>query len=76
MRHRSALVLTRIPLLKVTTRSVNVHGHLNRAAGLADRHVNVSVEHTDYAPVGLTHLLDLARGRPKPSVAARRLDLA
>ena len=69
-------MLTHIPLLKVTTKSVNVHGHLHRAAGLTDRHVNGSVEHTDYAPVGLTYVLDLARGRPKPSVAARWLDLA
>ena len=29
--------------------AVNVHGHLDRAAGPTDRHVNVSVEHTDYA---------------------------
>ena len=41
------LVLTHIPLLKVPAGAVNVHGHLHRAAGPTNRHVNVSVEHTD-----------------------------
>ena len=49
------LVLTHIPLLKVPAGAVNVHGHLHRAAGPTNRHVNVSVEHTDYAPRG-THV--------------------
>ena len=48
------LVLTHIPLLKVPVVAVNVDGHLHRAAGPTDRHINLSVEHTDYAPVGLT----------------------
>ena len=69
------LVLTHIPLLKVPAGAVNVHGHLHRAAGSTDGHVNVSVEHTDYAPVGLTYVLELARRRPEPSVATLRLDL-
>ena len=34
------LVLTHIPLLKVPAGAVNVHGHLHRAAGPTDRHVN------------------------------------
>ena len=50
------LVLTHIPLLKVSAGAVNVHGHLHRAAGPTNRHVNVSVEYTDYAPVGLTYV--------------------
>ena len=69
------LVLTHIPLLKVPVGAVNVHGHLHRAAGPTNRHVNVSVEHTDYAPVGLTYVLELACKRPEPSVATLRLDL-
>ena len=69
------LVLTHIPLLKVPAGAVNVHGHLHRAAGPTNRHVNVSVEHTDYAPVGLTYVLELACRRPEPSVAMLRLDL-
>ena len=69
------LVLTHIPLLKVPAGAVNVHGHLHRAAGPTNRHVNVSVEHTDYAPVGLTYVLELACKRPEASVAMLRLDL-
>ena len=69
------LVLTHIPLLKVPAGTVNVHGHLHRAAGPTNRHVNVSVEHTDYAPVGLTYVLELACRPPEPSVAMLRLDL-
>ena len=46
------LVLTHIPLLKVPAEAVNVHGHLHRAAGSTDRHVNVSAEHTDLRPRG------------------------
>ena len=44
------LVLTHIPLLTVPAGATNVHGHLHQAAGPTKRHVNVSVEHTDYAP--------------------------
>ena len=36
---------------------------------------SLSVEHTDYAPVGLTYVLELACRRPEPSVATLRLDL-
>ena len=60
------MVLTHIPLLKVPAGAVNVHGHLHRAAGPTDQHINVSVEHTDYAPVGLTYVLELARRHPEP----------
>ena len=69
------LVLTHIPPLKVPVGAVNVHGHLHRAAGPTNRHVNVSVEHTDYAPVGLTYVLELACRPGEPSVATLRLDL-
>ena len=69
------LVLTHVPLRKVPSGAVSVHGHLHRAAGPTDRHVNVSVEHTDYAPVGLTYVLELARRRREPRVATLRLDL-
>ena len=68
------LVLTHVPLLKIPSGAVNVHGHLHRAAGPTDRHVNVSVEHTNYAPVGLTYVLELARRRREPRVATLRLD--
>ena len=69
------LVLTHIPLLKVPAGAVNVQCHLHRAAGPTNRHVNVSVEHTDYARVGLTYVLEFACKRPEPSGATLRLDL-
>ena len=69
------LVLTHVPLLKIPAGAVNVHGHLHQAAGPSDRHVDMSVEHTDYAPVRLTYVLELARRRREPSVAALRLAL-
>ena len=68
------MMLTHIPLLKVPAGAVNVHGHLHRAARPTDQHINVSVEHTDYAPVGLTYVLELACSHPEPSVATLRLD--
>ena len=70
------LVLTHIPLRKVPAGAVNIHGHLHRVAGPTDRHVNLAVEHTDYAPVGLSYVLELARRRREPRVATLRLDLS
>ena len=69
------LVLTHLPLLKVPAGAVNVHGHLHRATGPTGRHVKVSVEHTDYALVGLTYVLELARRRSGTERRSRRLDL-
>ncbi len=69
------LVLTHVPLLKIPAGAVNVHGHLHRVPGPTNRHVNLSVEHTDYAPVGLTYVLELARRRRDASIATLRLDL-
>ena len=75
VRHRSAVGADGHTALKVPAGAVNVHGHLHRAAGPTDRHVNVSVEDTDYPPVGLTYVLKLPAGAPEPSVATLRLDL-
>ena len=69
------LVLTRIPLLKVPAGAVNVHGHLHRAAGPTTSTSTCPSEHTDYAPVGLTYVLELACRPSEPSVATPRLDL-
>ena len=55
------LALTHMPLRRVPPTAVNVHGHLHGAEAPTPRHVNVSVERTDYAPVGLTWVLELAR---------------
>lgn len=39
-------------------RTLNVHGHIHEKPAPTDRHINVSVEQTDYCPVPLQTLLD------------------
>ena len=46
------LALTHLPLRRIPPTAVNVHGHLHRAEGPTRRHINLSVEQIDYAPVG------------------------
>ena len=48
------LALSHLPLRRVPPTAVNVHGHLHGGEAPTRRHINVSVEQTDYAPVGLT----------------------
>lgn len=55
------LALTHVPLRHVPPAAVNIHGHLHKADGPSRRHVNVSVERTDYAPVGLSWILEVCR---------------
>ena len=55
------LALTHMLLRRVPPTAVNVRGHLHRADGPSRRHVNVSVERTDYAPIGLSWILKLCR---------------
>ena len=55
------LALTHAPLRRVPMTAVNVHGHLHRNEAPSRRHFNVSVERTDYAPVGLIWVLEQAR---------------
>ena len=57
------LALSHLPLRRVSPTAVNVHGHLHGGEVPTGRHINVSVERTDYAPVGLTWVLELARRR-------------
>ena len=38
--------------------AVNVHGQIHEGKAPSQRHFNVSVKHTDYAPVGLTLALE------------------
>ena len=59
------LALSHLPLRRIQTRAVSVHDHLARAPRSTGRHINVSVERTNYAPVRLTSTLELAR-RPDP----------
>ena len=51
------LALTHVPLRRVPPTAINVHGHLHGAPAPSPRHLNVSVERTDYAPIRLDQLL-------------------
>ena len=55
------LALSHVPLQRVPPTAINVHGHLHAAEARSQRHFNVSVERTDYAPVGLTWVVEQAR---------------
>ncbi len=50
-----------LPLRRVPPRTINVHGQIHAAEVANQRHLNVSVERTDYAPVGGTWVLDRVR---------------
>ena len=51
------LALTHVPLRRVPPTAINVHGHLHGAPAPSPRHLKVSVERTDYAPIRLNQLL-------------------
>ena len=57
------LALTHMPLRRVPPGAVNVHGHVHggrSAPPATSRHLNVAVDRTDYAPVSLAEVLELA----------------
>ena len=56
------LALTHAPVARVPVGAINVHGHLHGTGTPASRRLDVSVERTDYAPVRLDEVLELARG--------------
>ena len=65
------LALSHLPLQRVPPTAVNVHGHIHAAEAPSLHHFNVSVERTDYAPVGLTWVLDQARGQETKDAAGK-----
>ena len=65
----SPLALSHLPLRRVPPTAVNVHGHIHRAEAPRQRHFNVCVERTDYAPVGLTWVLEQARDQQTKDTA-------
>ena len=65
------LALSHLPLRRVPPTAVNVHGHIHRGKAPSRRHFNVSVERTDYAPVGLTWVLEQARDQQRRDAADR-----
>ena len=57
------LALTHMPLRRVPLGAVNVHGHVHggrSAAAPTARHLNAVVDRTDFAPVSLAEVLELA----------------
>ena len=76
------LLLTHVPLIQVPHGTVNIHGHIHdKQSPTPNRHVNVSVEQLNYAPVKLKDVRRLARrlleGRNVPAGerTGRRLDI-
>ena len=65
------LALSHLPLQRVPPTAVNVHGHIHRAKAPSRHHFNVSVERTDYAPVGLTWVLEEARDQETKDAAGK-----
>ena len=69
------LALRHLPLRRVPPTAINVDGHIHAAGGPRKRHFKVSVEHTNYAPDGLSSVLDVARRTartPRPRKRSRR----
>ena len=46
-----------------TPGAVNVHGHVHDGTEATVRHINLTVEQTDYAPIRLSEVLAEARER-------------
>ena len=65
------LALSHLPLRRVPPTAVNVHGHIHRAKAPSRHHFNVSVERTDYAPVGLTWVLEQGRDQQTRDAAGK-----
>ena len=65
------LALTHLRLRRVPPTAINVHGHIHKAKAPSRRHFNVSVERTDYAPVGLTWVLEQARDQQTTDAAGK-----
>lgn len=53
----SQLLFTHYPLTTVPEGCVNVHGHIHQYPAPSPRHINICVEHTNYAPKLLKNML-------------------
>ena len=60
-RHAERVEGNLLPLRRVPPTAINMHGHIHASEAPSQRHFNVSVERTDYAPVGLTWVLERVR---------------
>ena len=57
------LALSHEPLRRIPPGAVNVHGHVHDGAEATARHINLTVEQTDYAPVRLSDVVAAAGRR-------------
>lgn len=55
-------LMTHFPLLEVPEGYMNIHGHLHNELSGNPKHINVSVEQTNYRPIRFDELNTLARG--------------
>ena len=55
--------LSHEPLRRIPPGAVNVHGHVHDGTEATARHINLTVEQTDYAPIRLSEVLAEARER-------------
>ena len=65
------LALSHLPLQRVPPTTINVRGHIHAGEAPSQHHFNVSVERTDYAPVGLTWVLEQARDQKTTGAAGK-----
>ncbi len=54
------ILLTHHPLTDVPDGCINIHGHCHQSPQLSDKHINVCVEHTNYAPISMKELTNKA----------------
>ena len=57
------LALSHEPLRRIPPGAVNVHGHVHDGTEATARHINLTVEQIDYAPIRLSEVLAEARER-------------
>ena len=57
------LALSHEPLRHIPPGVVNVHGHVHDGTEATPRHINLTVEQTDYAPIRLIEVLAEAQER-------------
>ena len=57
------LALSHEPLRRIPPGAVNVHGHVHDGTEATLRHINLTIEQTDYAPVRLSEVVAMAGRR-------------
>ena len=57
------LALSHEPLRRIPPGAVNVHGHVHEGTEATERHINLTVEQTGYAPLRLSEVVARASRR-------------